>query len=63
MHAGEDPIPARDSQEGVDTSLIEAMLILTPEERLRQNDRMLHMIEELRNGIAVRDQQSHDADR
>lgn len=45
----------------VDTSLVDAMLDLSPEERLRQNDRMLHMIEELRRGTAV--DRSHYADR
>lgn len=37
----------------VDVTLIDAMLELTPEERLRQNDRTLRMIQELRNGFAA----------
>jgi hypothetical protein len=38
----------------LDVSLIDAMLALTPEERLRQNDRMLRTIQELRDGFAAR---------
>jgi hypothetical protein len=38
----------------VDGTLIDAMLELTPEERLRQNDRMLRTIQELRDGFAAR---------
>ncbi len=37
---------------GVDESLIDEMLALNPEERLRQNDRMLRTIELLRRGLA-----------
>lgn len=37
---------------GVDLTLIDAMLALSPEERLRQNDRVLRMIQELRDGFA-----------
>lgn len=37
----------------VDVTLIDAMLALTPEERLRQNDRMVRTIQELRNGFAA----------
>jgi hypothetical protein len=36
----------------VDASLIDEMLALSPEERLRHNDRMLRTIEMLRQGIA-----------
>ena len=36
----------------VDVSLIDAMLALTPAERLRHNDCMLRTIEELRDGLA-----------
>jgi hypothetical protein len=36
----------------VDASLIDAMLALSPEERLRHNDRMLRTIELLRQGLA-----------
>lgn len=38
----------------VDGTLIDEMLRLTPEERLRQNDRMLRTIWELRDGFAAR---------
>jgi len=37
----------------VDSTLIDEMLALTPEERLRQNDRMLRTIQELRDGFAA----------
>jgi hypothetical protein len=37
---------------GVDMSLVDAMLALSPEERLRHNDRMLRTIELLRQGLA-----------
>ncbi len=39
-------------QGGVDEGLIEEMLALSPEERLRHNDRMLRSIELLRQGMA-----------
>lgn len=39
----------------VDVSLIEATLALTPRERLEQNDRVLKMIDELREGFAKAD--------
>lgn len=39
-------------ESAVDLSLIDAMLALSPEERLRHNDRMLRTIELLRQGIA-----------
>ncbi len=35
----------------VDESLIDAMLALSPEERLRQNDRMVRTILQLRHGL------------
>jgi hypothetical protein len=38
----------------VDTSLVDEMLRLTPEERLRQNDRMLRTIKDLRDAFAAR---------
>jgi len=38
---------------GIDTTLIDAMLALSPEERLRQNDRTLRTIQELRDGLAA----------
>lgn len=40
--------------EALDVSLIDAMLALTPEQRLRQNDRMLRTIQELNDGFAAR---------
>ncbi len=47
----------------VDVTLIDAMLALTPEERLLQNDRMIQTIQELRDGFAARrpDDASHEA--
>ena len=36
-----------------DVTLIDAMLALTPEERLRLNDRMIQTIQELRHGFAA----------
>jgi hypothetical protein len=39
---------------GVDETLIDEMLALSPEERLRQNDRTLRTIELLRQGLAAR---------
>ncbi|MDB4954598.1 MAG: hypothetical protein JWO36_2167 [Myxococcales bacterium] len=47
----------------IDVTLIDAMLALTPEERLRQNDRTLAMIQELRDGIAQADRSGRDAGR
>jgi hypothetical protein len=38
----------------VETSLVDAMLRLTPEERLRQNDRMLRTVKDLRDAFATR---------
>jgi hypothetical protein len=38
----------------VDDSLIDEMLPLSPEERLRHNDRMLRTIELLRQGLAAK---------
>lgn len=38
----------------VDVTLIDAMLALTPEDRLRQNDRMIGTIQELRDAFAAR---------
>jgi hypothetical protein len=47
--------PTGDVDSGaVDVSLIDAMLALTPEQRLRQNDRMLKTIQELNDGFAAR---------
>jgi hypothetical protein len=39
---------------GVDTTWIEEMLLLLPEERLRLNDRILASLEPLRRAIAER---------
>ena len=36
-------------------TLIDAMFALTPQERIEQNDRMLQMIAELRDGLADRE--------
>lgn len=55
------PLPERTPDSDaieVDVTLVDAMLALTPEERLRQNDRMIRTIEELRNGFA--DAQARD---
>jgi hypothetical protein len=43
---GEEPVD-------VDVTLVDAMLALTPAERLRANDRMVRTVEELRHGFAV----------
>jgi hypothetical protein len=51
-----DPDAAPDPREeavGVDLTLVDAMLALTPAERLRANDRMIRTVEELRHGFAV----------
>jgi len=45
---------AADERPVVDATLIDAMLALTPEERLRQNDRLLRTIQDLRDGFAAR---------
>lgn len=42
-----------DGAAGVDVTLVDAMLALSPEERLRENDRMIRTIEELRHGFAT----------
>lgn len=43
-----------DERPVVDATLVDAMLGLTPEERLRQNDRLLRTIRELQDGFAAR---------
>jgi hypothetical protein len=53
MHGVKNPAPEARS-EALDVSLIDAMLALTPEQRLRQNDRMLRTIQELSDGFAAR---------
>jgi hypothetical protein len=53
--------PNRDDDEevaNVDASLIDALLALTPEQRLLQNDRMLKTIQDLRDGFAAH--RAHD---
>ena len=42
-----------DERTSIDLSLIDALLALTPEQRLRQNDRMLKTIQDLRDGFAA----------
>ena len=37
----------------MDVTLVDAMLALTPAERLRANDRMIRTVEELRHGFAA----------
>ncbi len=50
--ANQDPSPSDEGQAPpVDESLIDAMLALSPEERLRQNDRMIRTILQLRQGL------------
>ena len=53
MSGSKEPTGEVDSG-ALDVSLIDAMLALTPEQRLRQNDRMLRTIQELNDGFAVR---------
>jgi hypothetical protein len=36
----------------VDVTLVQETLALTPQQRIQQNDRVLRMIEELRDGVA-----------
>ena len=45
----------------VDVTLIQEMLSLTPQQRIQQNDRVLRMIEELRDGIAKSRKPARDA--
>ncbi len=53
MNGGDDSSDAPAGTELVDESLIDATLALSPEERLRQNDRMLRTIRLLREGVAT----------
>ncbi len=48
-------------RDSADPTLVAEMLRMTPEERLRQNDRAIAAVEELRRAFAAR--QSHDATR
>jgi hypothetical protein len=52
MSSGTESGNEQTPQSAVDASLIDAMLALSPEERLRHNDRMLRTIELLRQGLA-----------
>lgn len=45
----------------VDRTLIQEMLALTPTQRIQQNDRVLRMIEELRNGLAESGKPTRDS--
>lgn len=51
---------SEDEPSGVDVSLIEAMMALTVEQRLRQNDRMIRMALRLREAFRLADQGAHD---
>jgi hypothetical protein len=53
-HDGASREPTVDERPWVDVTLIDAMLQLSPEERLRQNDRMVRTVKELRDGFAAR---------
>jgi len=44
-----------------DRTLIQEMLALTPTQRIQQNDRLLRMIEELRNAFAKSGNPARDA--
>jgi hypothetical protein len=44
----------------VDITLIQETLALTPQQRIQQNDRVLRMIEELRDGLAKSGKSPHD---
>ena len=52
-HPKEPRNPREVGASDVDVTLIDAMLALSPEERLRQNDRMVRTIEGLRHGFAA----------
>jgi hypothetical protein len=47
--------------EEVDVTLIQGTLALTPQQRLQQNDRVLRMIDELRDGFAKSRNAADDA--
>lgn len=54
MRASPPPEAARSAPAGfVDETLVDALLALSPEERLQLNDRTLRTIEELRHGFAA----------
>lgn len=46
-----DPTPSEGDGDRVDSTLVDAMLRLTPAERLRLNDRMVRTIRELRHAF------------
>ncbi|MBI5511340.1 MAG: hypothetical protein HY903_21475 [Deltaproteobacteria bacterium] len=48
-----DEMPSGEETAAVDLTLIDAVLALSPAERLELNDRMATMAEELRAGFAV----------
>ena len=52
-HPHPDPHEAAPRSSVVDETLLETLLALTPEERLRLNDRMVMTIQELRDGFAA----------
>ena len=52
MSSGTESRDEQTPQFAVDASLIDEMLALSPEERLRHNDRMLRTIEMLRQGLS-----------
>jgi hypothetical protein len=56
-----DAVDAAVAVVAVDVTLIDSTLALSPEARLRQNDRMIRTIEELRHGFAAA--RAHDAAR
>jgi hypothetical protein len=41
------------SESGVDLTLIDEMLQLTPEQRIDRNDQMLAVVQELRRGFGI----------
>jgi hypothetical protein len=45
----------------VDTTLVREALALTPQQRIQQNDRVLRMIDELRDGLAKSRKPAGDA--
>jgi hypothetical protein len=58
MSSGTESGNEQTPQSAVDASLIDAMLALSPEERLRHNDRMLRTIELLRQGLAEKTEEN-----
>ena len=58
MSSSSEPGDEQTPQSAVDTSLIDEMLALSPEERLRYNDRMLRTIELLGQGLAEKTEEN-----